>query len=105
LRDNVQVAPSASIIESKISTSSKNKNIQSLVTYISRDILPAILQFLEVINRNWSFRCARWSMPVIPKTNINAQYQNKISARRTEKNCIFELDIKHSPTSILRSMR
>jgi len=43
-------------------------------------------QFLELINRKWSFRCARWSAPVIPNTNINTPYQKKLHAQRTKKN-------------------
>ncbi len=44
-----------------------------------------LYQFLELSNRNWSFHCARWSMPVIPKTNINTPYQKKIECSKSGK--------------------
>ena len=128
LHVNVQVASSASIINSEISTITKNK-LHYSVTYISLGSIPwttawqAIVdslllsiadslmtlkdqgtlqirkhpiwwnekiyqqfhQFLELINRKWSFRCARWSTPVIPKININTPYQKKLHAQRTKK--------------------
>jgi hypothetical protein len=75
-----------------------------ILTFVRSDIFcQQFYQFLELINRNWSFHCARWSIPVIPKTNINTPHQKKLSAQRTGKNCIFK--IKHSPTSIRRSLR